>query len=325
MQPSGWEESNCIMTITPEKRDIFICHATEDKELIVRPMVEAFNQAGISCWYDEAEIQWGDSITQKVNDGLRVSQYVIVVLSPAFLMKKWPERELNAALNMEASSGQVKVLPLLVGTKKEQEGILGEFPLLNDKHYLPWDGDLRKIIEAMMTRLGKKTGSLSTKGARLSAGNIGLRIPLPKIKKQFTQRDRDLFLRNAFAVVKNYFRDALGELEHQYQEVETDFSEVHNFKFLSTIYVKGEIASRCKIWIGGGLISSDSIAYQSGQFNIDSDNSFNDILSVSDNGQALGFKPSQMWVSSNEYSEKDLLSADEAGEYLWRRFTERLG
>ena len=50
-------------------RAIFICHASEDKDEIVCPMVEALSQAGISCWYDEAQIGWGDSITKKVNEG----------------------------------------------------------------------------------------------------------------------------------------------------------------------------------------------------------------------------------------------------------------
>jgi hypothetical protein len=53
-------------------RDIFVCHASEDKQDVVRPLVEVFTAAGVSCWYDEAEIQWGDSITQKVNEGLKL-------------------------------------------------------------------------------------------------------------------------------------------------------------------------------------------------------------------------------------------------------------
>jgi len=94
-------------------RDIFICHAGEDTEAIVRPMVEAINQTGISCWYDEAEIQWGDSITKKVNDGLSMSRYVIVVFSPAFINKNWPQRELNAVLSLEASTGECRLSTLL--------------------------------------------------------------------------------------------------------------------------------------------------------------------------------------------------------------------
>jgi hypothetical protein len=243
-------------------RDIFICHAGEDKDEVVRPMVEAFSQAGISCWYDEAEIQWGDSITKKVNEGLATSMYVVVVFSSAFVQNNWPQRELNAVLNQEASTGEVKVLPLLVGSEEEKRQILKQFPLLNDKRYLPWDGDLRSIVNALLSRLRPEEITAPGQASAVSP-TLGLRVPLPKIKKQFSQWDKDLFLRNSFIVVKGYFQNALQELSRKYQEVETDFAEVHNFKFLSTIYIRGEVANRCKIWIGG-LSSSDSITYQAG-------------------------------------------------------------
>ena len=58
-------------------RAIFICHTSEDKDNIVRPLVAAFTRAGASCWYDEAEIQWGDSITQKVNEGLAAAKFAV--------------------------------------------------------------------------------------------------------------------------------------------------------------------------------------------------------------------------------------------------------
>lgn len=301
-------------------RDIFICHAGEDKDAVVRPMVEAFTQAGISCWYDEAEIQWGDSVTQKVNEGLSSSRYVVVVFSTSFSQKNWPQRELNSVLNQEASSGEVKVLPLLVGSEQEKKQILEKFPLLNDKRYLPWDGDLRGIVKALSDRLQIRKGKLNVN----PTPGPGLRIPIPKIAKKFTQRDKDLFLRNAFTVVKGYFQNALQELGRHYQEVETDFAEVHNFKFISTIYLNGEVSNKCKIWIGG-LSSSDSIAYQAGQFNIESDNSFNDMLSVSNNEQSLGFKPSGMWFGHQQNRDNKLLTEEQAAEYLWQRFTDSLG
>jgi hypothetical protein len=274
------------------KRDVFFCHASEDKEEVVRPLVEACTEEGISCWYDEAEIQWGDSITQEVNAGLANSRYVVVVLSQASAVKTWPQRELNAVLNQEASRGEVKILPLLVGSAHEQQDILAKFPLLNDKRYLPWGVDLREIVRALRARLGRSEGMHGE-----SLGDVrtpGLRIPLPNIQKQFSQQDKDMFLRNAFVVVRGYFQKALQELERSYQGVETDFAEVHNFKFLCTIYVRGDVAKRCKIWIGG-LSSSDSIAYLEGRHITDSDNSLNDMLQVEDDGQSLGFKPSGMW------------------------------
>ncbi len=136
-----------------EVRDVFICHAGEDKAAVVEPLIGALDAARISYWHDRAEIRWGDSLTGKVNEGLRVSRYVIVVLSPAFMGKHWPERELNAALNMEAATGEVKVLPLLVG---EVNAMLKQFPLLNDKLYLIWDGKVESIIAALQSRFGRR-------------------------------------------------------------------------------------------------------------------------------------------------------------------------
>ncbi len=135
-------------------RDVFICHASEDKQLVVEPLVEAFRLAKISFWLDD-EIKWGDSITQKVNEGLSKSSYALVILSPAFLSKHWPQRELNSMLNIEASFGEVKVLPLLVGTTEEKKGILQKFPLLNDKLFLPWESNAGEIAGSLLQRLSR--------------------------------------------------------------------------------------------------------------------------------------------------------------------------
>ena len=307
-----------------ETKDIFICHASDDKEEVVRPMVEALHQANITCWYDEAEIDWGDSITEKINQGLRVSRYVVVVFSEAFIGKNWPERELNAVLNKEASTGEVKVLPLLVGSEKTQAEIISVYPLLNDKRYLPWDGDLRKIVAAMVSRLRKSRSDSGIDDATTPAGSVGLRVPLPKIKKEYTQRDKDIFLREALTTVRAYFQDALKELEHSYQEVQTDFMEIHNFKFICTVYVRGQVANRCKIWLGG-MMSTDSIAYQTGEFSIDTDNSFNALLRVNDGEQSLGFDCSGMWFGSYGNQQEQFVNAQEAAELLWRKFTDDLG
>jgi hypothetical protein len=301
-------------------RDIFICHAGEDKDEIVRPMVEAFNAANISCWYDEAEIRWGDSIIQKVNEGLASASYVVVVISQSFVQKPWPEREFNAVLNQEASIGEVKVLPLIVGSEEEKRNILDRYPLINDKRYLPWDGNLRSIVNELLLRLGRRATTAPGKSSATSTA-LGIHIPLPKITKKFTQRDKDLFLRNAFSIIKQYFQEALQRLSESYKEVETDFLEIHNYKFVATIYVRGETKSRCKIWIGG-MSSSDCVAYQAGQFTLDGDNAYNDLLSVANDKQTLGFRPLGFGYSA--YNSK-VLTAETGAEYLWIKFTESIG
>lgn len=138
--------------MTEEVRDVFICHADEDKAAVVEPLIGALKEAGISYWYDRAEIKWGDSLTGKVNEGLSVSRYVVAVSIRVFLGKHWPARDLNAALNLEAATGEGKVLPLLVGSRDEVAGILKRLPLLDDKLHLLWNEKVGAIVTALQAR-----------------------------------------------------------------------------------------------------------------------------------------------------------------------------
>jgi TIR domain len=134
-------------------RDVFICHASEDKETIVEPLVKAFEDAGITVWHDKAEVRWGDSLVSKIEEGLRISRFVLAVLSKNSVRKPWPRRELNAALNREASSGEIKVLHLIVGSADEREEILIECALQSDKLYEVWTGSPMPIVRRLKERL----------------------------------------------------------------------------------------------------------------------------------------------------------------------------
>jgi len=140
------------------KKDIFICHASEDKVSVARPLASCFDQRGLTYWIDEAEISAGESITERVNDGLKVSDFVVVILSRAFMAKHWPKRELWAVLNLEAKSGKVIIIPILVGSQTEVDGIVEEFPLLNDKLFLLWNGDANRVANAIQTTVLKSQG-----------------------------------------------------------------------------------------------------------------------------------------------------------------------
>jgi len=304
------------------ERDVFLCHAGEDKDSIVRPLYKAFTGAGISCWYDEAEIPWGHSITQKVNEGLRTSQFAVAILSKASAHKRWPQRELYALMNQEAASGVVRILPLIAGSDQDAEDILKQFPLLNDKRYLRWNDDPRPVVKEMLACLGRHGDTHSTDSAQPESAPAP-QVCIPRIQKRFSQRDKELFLRESFAAVKRHFAAGLESVETQYEEIETSFDDVSASKFFATIYLNGEVANRCKIWIGG-LSSQDSIGYYAGPTIPDRDNSFNDILTVLDGSEVLAMTPSGMWTGRTSSEERSELSPEETAEYLWHRFVEPL-
>lgn len=92
---------------------IFLSHTNVDKPF-VRELKERLEAHGVKdIWLDEAEILIGDSLTKKIEEGLRKTKYIGVVLSPNSIKSTWVERELEIALSREMSSGEVVILPLL--------------------------------------------------------------------------------------------------------------------------------------------------------------------------------------------------------------------
>jgi UDPglucose--hexose-1-phosphate uridylyltransferase len=91
--------------------DLFVCHASEDKDDFVRPLVHKLRQKGLEVWYDELTLKLGDSLQRSINKGLKNSRYGLVVFSPAFFSKEWPQRELDGLATME-SGGRKVILPI---------------------------------------------------------------------------------------------------------------------------------------------------------------------------------------------------------------------
>jgi hypothetical protein len=127
-------------------KDVFLCHASSDKDTYVRPLSRELTARGVSFWLDEAEIVLGASITQKFNQGVGTSRYVLVFLSEAFLERNWPQAELSSALYREFSSGLVVVLPLMIA---DPEVVFQKYPLLRDKNYQEWSPGPAHIAERL--------------------------------------------------------------------------------------------------------------------------------------------------------------------------------
>ena len=81
------------------KYDVFISHASEDKDLIVRPLVTMLEKLSVRVWYDEFSLKLGDSLSASIDKGLLESRFGIVVLSKSFLKKNWTDYEYRSEDN----------------------------------------------------------------------------------------------------------------------------------------------------------------------------------------------------------------------------------
>ena len=95
-----------------KKWDVFVCHASEDKDAFVRPLAKALEASGLSVWYDESSLTIGDSLRRKIDEGLASSRYGVVVLSKSFFAKNWPQQELDGLLSREVAGGTKVILPV---------------------------------------------------------------------------------------------------------------------------------------------------------------------------------------------------------------------
>jgi len=91
--------------------DVFISHASEDKDAFVRPLAQALREKGLNIWYDEFTLKLGDSLRESIDRGLATSRYGLVILSHHFFSKDWPQRELNG-LFATMKAGERRILPI---------------------------------------------------------------------------------------------------------------------------------------------------------------------------------------------------------------------
>ena len=110
--------------------DVFISHASEDKDAVVRPLANALVQHGLRVWYDEFELKIGDSLRRKIDKGLANSRFGIVVLSRDFIKKGWTNYELDGIISKSVSGEQV-MLPIWHEITKQE--IIAYSPSLADK------------------------------------------------------------------------------------------------------------------------------------------------------------------------------------------------
>lgn len=113
-----------------ETYDVFISHASEDKDDFVREFATTLTNKGLKVWYDEFALRIGDSLRQKIDKGLAKSRVGLVVLSPFFIAKGWTNYELDGIVTRNISGEQI-LLPIWHNLTKQD--VINFSPSLADK------------------------------------------------------------------------------------------------------------------------------------------------------------------------------------------------
>jgi hypothetical protein len=195
-----------------EKWDVFISHASEDKPY-VKPLAEALRAAGISVWYDNMVMNWGDDLRPMIDKGLTSCRFGIVILSKAFLAKKkWTEHELNGLFARERA-GQKLVLP--IWHEITRNDLLAYSPALADRLAKISATDPQdNIVSDLLHLLGK-----SIPDGRVSKSGVGgayvrqAEQSITRITRAVSGRSDDLGPRE-IELLWNAAKDPKGEILH---------------------------------------------------------------------------------------------------------------
>ena len=126
---------------------VFLSHNSKDKPF-VRKLAARLGDEGIVVWLDEAVLNIGDSLIDKISEAIQDMDFVAAVISQNSIASSWVQKELSLAMSKEIDGRGVVVLPIVIDDCELPES-------LRDKLYADFrdpasfDRSLEKLLKAM--------------------------------------------------------------------------------------------------------------------------------------------------------------------------------
>lgn len=310
-------------------KSVFLSYSHKDE--VLRNQLETHlamlkRQGVVSVWHDRRLIA-GDNVDQGIAKELDAADIILLLVSPDFLASDYCYSvEVARALERYAS-GDARVIPVILRPCDWHATPFGKLLAspTDGRPVTKWadpDDAFLEITKAIRAAAAVKEGNASPAGTRLRSesgkqSTVGPRSSNLRIRKAFSDRDRDRFIHDAFEFLANFFENSLNELEARNPGLEVAFRRIDANRFTASIYQAGESVARCKVWIGG--IGTQGIAF-SYNSSLD-DNSLNESMSVEAGEQSLLLRPLGMLL---RHVPEGGFGLEGAAEYYWALFIERL-
>lgn len=218
---------------------IFLSHNRADKSF-VHDLASRLRIFNINPWVDEFEILPGDSLIEKIEEGLNHANYVGAILSPNSVDSEWVKRELRTAINQEIRNKKVKVVPIIYKSC--------ELPaFLLDKVYVDFTVDYDIAFYSLLRRLlnpgelqgihpallGKFVNSIS-----ITDPISALRSFVEKEINKQNKKEKELRLMRAFETeyLQQEHGDFLDKFQNKLQNETVDEDEKIEFVYSAALH-----------------------------------------------------------------------------------------
>ena len=226
-----------------KKWDVFISHASEDKDTIVRQLADALEKLKVKIWFDEFSLKVGDSLSKSIDDGLQKSKFGIVVISKHFLEKRWTDYEYRSLLSKE-ENGKKIILPIWHNISKDE---VKQFSLyLSDKVALDTSKTSINTIALLLTETIRpdiyqnikqyflfKNLFKNSKTETVKISNLNKqKKPLSKLSKSLEVRARNIYY--GIGQVLNF---TIDESIHNYELDLRPDREIQTWEIMNLCYL----------------------------------------------------------------------------------------
>ncbi|MER9076646.1 toll/interleukin-1 receptor domain-containing protein [Mesorhizobium sp. M0904] len=289
-------------------------------------------EAGLTVTIQAWDFRPGSNFVLEMQRAAAEAVRTILVLSPDYLKSQFTSPEWAAAFTSDPQGLNRKLVPVLVRpcqpigllTSLVQIRII-DMPEETARATLLAGIDSNRAKPLTRPNFPGLAGSVPHKDfpgpdRQDSAGGSRLTTILPNLKRIPTDAEKRRFIREGFEIIRALFEKNLN-LAQQDPRIETDFQAVTT-DFRAELFVDGGSKCACRVWMGGPF-SDNGIQFSEGLRS--NDNSFNELLTI-DQEDGLHFAATMaMGLSEFERSiNVKRMTAEQAADYLWHRFTSRL-
>ncbi|MEH2163908.1 MAG: toll/interleukin-1 receptor domain-containing protein [Nostoc sp.] len=258
-------------------------------------------QGLIETWHDR-RITAGEEFDKAISKNLEEADIILLLVSSDFLASDYCYGiEMQRAMEKHEQR-ESHIIPVILRSCDWPSAPFGEFLVT------PTDGkpikkfpdeddaflEVVNAVKATITRLQLRQNTTPPSISYSSAVKLQI-LDIPRssnlrIRKTFSDRERDQFVEELFEYIANFFDNSLVELSNRNPEVSRHFNRIDTNHFSAIVYIAGKKATQCRIWIrGSSHLYGNDVAYSSNASG--SDNSINESMSIVDDGYALFLQP----------------------------------
>lgn len=311
---------------------VFFSYSHKDEAL--RDQLESHlallkNQGLIDAWYDR-RIVAGDEVDDAIFSKLETADIILLLVSSDFISSPYCySREMMRAMERH-ETGEARVIPVILRHCVWQGAPFGKLMAAprDGKPVTSWPdrdealADVAKQVARAVEEIGARDAPARAAGRTLpppgQLANSGAARPRSsnlRLKKEFTEKDHDDFLRSTFEFVCKFFEGSVDAIGERNPDVTGTFERIDSRRMAAILYRGGKKIAECSVR-QEGLTRNNGIAFShdaSGNHG-----SFNELLSVEADEQSLYLKA--MGMGWNGGGRDKHLSQEGAAEFYWDLF-----